>query len=288
MWICCGMRFSLLTLNLHTWQESDQLDKLDRIAQFAVEENVTAICLQECAQSRSAELIDEGPLRADNTGHLLRERLVVYGLKYSLAWDWSHYGFERYEEGSAVLSQLPFLGSCSQYVSGTDDPGTVQSRKVVMARLAVGPATVIDVYSVHLSPPAEGSESQTDALVGFVGDTPNLLEQMKPPPPKRRGPPRKRAAIEDPTVLTRLVCLAGDFNVTPDGHVPRLKEYGYLEASAAARDTQAGTGTFEDGRWIDYVFVKPAVRPQAASVVFHGDDRPCVSDHYGLVVEFEV
>lgn len=284
------MRFSLLTLNLHTWQESDQLGKLDRIAQFAVEENVTAICLQECAQSRDAELLDEGPLRADNTGHLLLERLVAYGLKYSMTWDCSHYGFERYEEGSAVLSQLPFLGSCSQYVSGTDDLETVESRKVVMARLAVGPATVIDVYSVHLSAPAEGSESQADALVGFVGDTPNLLEQMKPPPPKRRGPPRKRAVTEEPTALTRLVCLAGDFNVTPDEDAHRLKEHGYLEASAVARETQAvtGTGTFEDGRWIDYVFVKPAVRPQSASVVFHGGDRPRVSDHYGLVVEFEV
>lgn len=282
------MRFSLLTLNLHTWQEADQLDKLDRIAQFVVKENVTCICLQECAQSRDAELLDEGPLRADNTGHLLRERLVAYGLKYSMTWDCSHYGFERYEEGSAVLSQLPLLGSCSQYVSDSEVLESTHSRRVVMARQAVGPATVIDVYSVHLSPPADGLEAQVDALVGFVDATPKVLEQMKPPPPKRRGPPRKRAVTEDPTALTRLVCLAGSFNVTPDEQIPRLKERGYLEASAVARDTRAGTGTVEDGRWVDYVFVKPAVRPQSASVVFHGGDQPRVSDHYGLVAEFEV
>lgn len=282
------MRFSLLTLNLHTWQEADQLDKLDRIAQFVVKENVTCICLQECAQSRDAELLDEGPLRADNTGHLLRERLVAYGLKYSMTWDCSHYGFELYEEGSAVLSQLPLLGSCSQYVSDSEVLESTHSRRVVMARQAVGPATVIDVYSVHLSPPADGLEAQVDALVGFVDATPKVLEQMKPPPPKRRGPPRKRAVTEDPTALTRLVCLAGSFNVTPDEQIPRLKERGYLEASAVARDTRAGTGTVEDGRWVDYVFVKPAVRPQSASVVFHGGDQPRVSDHYGLVAEFEV
>ncbi len=282
------MRFSLLTLNLHTWQEADQLDKLDRIAQFVVKENVTCICLQECAQSRDADLLDEGPLRADNTGHLLRERLVAYGLKYSMTWDCSHYGFERYEEGSAVLSQLPLLGSCSQYVSDSEVLESTHSRRVVMARQAVGPATVIDVYSVHFSPPADGLEAQIDALVGFVDATPKVLEQMKPPPPKRRGPPRKRAVTEDPTALTRLVCLAGSFNVTPDEQIPRLKERGYLEASAVARDTRAGTGTVGDGRWVDYVFVKPAVRPQSASVVFHGGDQPRVSDHYGLVAEFEV
>ncbi len=281
------MRFSLLTLNLHTWQEADQLEKLDRVAQFVVEENITCLCLQECAQSREAEELDEA-LRADNAGHLIRERLERYGLKYSMTWECSHYGFERYEEGSAVLSQLPFLGSCSQYVSETEDREIVQSRKVVMARLAVGPNTVIDVYSVHLSPPGAGFETQVDSLVGFVASTPDLLEQMKPPRPKRRGPPRKRAAPQPSPIATRLVCLAGDFNETPEGGIGALGGHGYLEASAGARETQPGTGTTRDGRWIDYVFVKPALRPQSTSIVFHGGDRPPVSDHYGLVVEFEV
>ncbi|MFW6313809.1 MAG: endonuclease/exonuclease/phosphatase family protein [Spirochaetota bacterium] len=111
---------------------------------------------------------------------------------------------------------------------------------------------------------------------------------MKPPAPKRRGPPRKRVPVEAPPVSTRLICLAGDMNDTPEGHVKVLSAHGFLEASSRVREEAPDAGTFEDGRWIDYVFIKPALRPQGARVVFNGGDLAPVSDHYGVAVEFEV
>ena len=157
-----------------------------------------------------------------------------------------------------------------------------------MARLAAAPNAAIDVYSVRLSPPEHGLAEQIDALVHFVQQTPEMLEQMKPPPPKRRGPPRKRVPGDEPPGTARLICVAGSFHEEPQGGVRSLTQQGYLDATTTAREVAPHTGTFRDGRWIDYVFIRPALRPQSARVVFSGDDRAPVSDHYGVVVELEI
>ncbi|MFW6313810.1 MAG: hypothetical protein ACOC2N_07990 [Spirochaetota bacterium] len=134
------MRFSVLTLNLHTWQESDQIGKFDRIARYVAEENITCLCLQECGQSTTGEFLDNGEtLRTDNAAYLLQSKLGAHGLKYSLVWGYSHDSFGSYEEGVAILTQLPVLGNCARYVSETTNPANVQARNVVMARLAVSP-----------------------------------------------------------------------------------------------------------------------------------------------------
>lgn len=283
------MRFSVLSLNLHTWQEPDQLEKFDRIARYVAEENFTCLCLQACGQRTSSAFVEDSEtLRTDNAAYLLQSRLGVHGLKYSMVWGYSHDSFGSYEEGSAILTQLPILGNCARYVSESTNPANVDARNIVMARLAVSPNAVIDVYSVHLSRPEAGLEDQLDSLSEFVVETPDILEQMKPPAPKRRGPPRKRVPVEESPVSTRLICLAGDMNDEPDGSVKALATRGFLEASSRAREEGPDVGTREDGRWVDYVFIKPALRPQAARVVFNGKDAPPVSDHYGVAVEFEV
>ena len=230
------MRFSLLTLHLRSRQGPDEIDDLHRIARFIVDENISCVCLQECRQTPEADPVDDGPLRSDNAGHLIRERLLSYGLKYQLVWARSHQRDDGQDEGSAILSQLPILGSCSRFASSSEDPADDQARNVIMARLAAAPNAAIDVYSVHLSPPEHGLAEQIGSLVRFVQETPEELEQMKPPPPKRRGPPRRRGPGDEVPITTRLICLAGDFNAAPDGEVRSLPEAGYLDASSIARD----------------------------------------------------
>lgn len=283
------MRFSLLTLNLHSYQEPESETKLKQTAELIARENVTTVCVQECCQRKDGELLSPGsPIRRDNAARVLADRLAEYGQKYDYVWDWSHYGFEHYEEGSAVISQLPILASTAGLVSEGSDPDDAHgSRKVVHARLAVSPEVVIDVYSVHLSDPGRGGAKQAKSLAEMVAETPEKLKEANPPRTSRRGHmklvPNAKLAPEP----VRLVFLAGDFNDTPDGPtIQWLTGSGFADSSTIAR--VAGSATFEDGRWIDYVLMRPVLRPTAGRVVFDGSSEPRVSDHSGVLLEFEV
>ncbi len=283
------MKFSLLTLNLHTYQEPDQDEKFERIARFAMQENITCLCFQECAQSTTASYLDKSEtVREDNAAHVIVRKLNDLGQKYGYVWDWAHIGFDVYEEGLAVVSQLPVLASTSELVSAGDDPtDAMGTRKVLHARLAVNTEMVIDVYSMHLSDPGHGGEEQVRALTGFVGRTPDLLREAAPPKQKRRGHLKLMSQEQIQRDPFRVVFVAGDLNDPPGGPMAAaMQRAGFADPSQSLRDD--GAGTFQDGRWIDYVFMKPLLKPTAGRVAFDGVAEPTVSDHMGVFLEFEV
>jgi hypothetical protein len=283
------MRFSVLTLNMKTVPR-DRSDALDEIVRFAAEENITSLCLQGCEQRDESPILeDRGPVRSDNTAAAIQAGLEHHGLKYSMGWDVSNRaGSSGIESGPAVLAQLPILSSCSRFVSASDDASDPGSRLAVMARLAIAPNAVIDVYSIQLSDPEHGMNDELQALFTFIEETPDVLERMKPPPPKRRGAPRKRPPVVEPVVSTRLICLAGGFGAEPDRLGDVLRGRNFLEASAAIRDSEGSLGTTRSGFWSDYIFIKPALRPQNPRLAFTGTDRPRMNEHHAVVVEFEV
>lgn len=289
------MRFSVLTLNLGSMPSSVQTESSDRLARFVADRNLTSICLQACEQSPDATLVDMGEaagpadadLRSDNPAYRLRAQLEEYGLKYGIVWKPAGKAMAGVESGPAILSQLPILGSSSRRLFREETHGS-QSGLAVMARLAVSPTAVIDLYDVELGSPAEGLAEQISALTGFVEDTPRVLQEMKPPAPRRRGPPRKKKPGDEPPEATRLLCVAGSINDEPEGDVQALSRAGYLEASAGARARLAEQGGARGGAWTDYVFIRPALRPQSSTRVFHGEDLEPFGEHSGVIVEFEV
>ena len=223
------MRFSLLTLNLNSVLASQRTGSIDRLARFVAEQNLTALCLQGCEQSQNASLVEtedsasagSAGVRWENPAYRLRSQLEEYGLKYGLAWEAAREPEAAIEEGPAILSQLPVLGRCSRDLSSSDR-ARGGPRFAVMARLAVSPTAVIDLYSVRLEgADSEGSE-QLSAVSSFVEDTPRMLDEMQPPLPKRRGPPRKKRLGDEPPVATRLICVAGSFDVASQGEVQAL------------------------------------------------------------------
>ena len=70
---------------------------------------------------------------------------------YRIHHDWSHLGFDRYREGSAILTRHELLGTDSGYVSTDQDPRSIGSRRVVLARVAVPYIGPVDIFSCHLS-----------------------------------------------------------------------------------------------------------------------------------------
>ena len=64
----------LLTLNCHSWQEENQIDKIKYLAKIIIEKDYDVIALQEVSQSVSAESVDS-KLKKDNFALLLQEEL---------------------------------------------------------------------------------------------------------------------------------------------------------------------------------------------------------------------
>lgn len=258
---------TILTLNLHTWQEPDQLAKFDRIADFIAANGVDIVCFQECAQHRDAPLLADGVLREDNAAHLMRERLRSRGLEYGLAWDWAHYGWSQWEEGVAVLSRLPMTDSASRWVSESRSrTDALGSRKVLRVRVEVPGFGPVDAYSAHLSWASAGLPTQVAALLDWIDDT------------------ETGAAA---------VIVAGDFNDEPGGvGYEAMRAAGFGDACEAAPPDSAPTA-FVTTTWktrIDHVWTRPGTGrlvPDSTRIVFTGDREPIVSDHFGVLARFE-
>lgn len=263
---------TLLSLNLHTWQEPDQLAKFDRIADFIAANGVEIVCLQECAQNRDSALLADGMLREDNAARLIQERLRARGMEYAMAWDWAHYGWDRWEEGIAVLSRLPMIDSESRWVSESRSRAdALGSRKVLRARIEVPGFGPVDAYSAHLSWASAGLPTQVTALLDWIDDT------------------ETGAAA---------VIVAGDFNDEPGGvGYEAMRAAGFGDAFEAAPPDSPPTATgraFVTTTWntrIDHIWTRPGtgrLAPVSTRIVFAGDGEPVVSDHYGILVRFAV
>ncbi len=246
-------RLKIMTLNLHCYQEDRQEEKFARIAKVIQELHVNVVCLQEVG-----ELWNEG--RGDwnsNAAKLIRDRL---GESFWLCTDWSHFGFARYREGTAILSRHPFLARDSKYVSATQNVYDIHAHKVVMAQIDVPYFGLLNVFSVHLSWWQNGFREQFENL--------------------HRWAESKRT----PDVAATLLC--GDFNnaANSQGYALLSREYDdqFFKANAQQIDRA------EDRR-IDYLLVKKgaALEVQSACRLFTRDDYGPVSDHEGYCAEFE-
>ncbi|MFN3334202.1 MAG: endonuclease/exonuclease/phosphatase family protein, partial [Caldilinea sp.] len=101
--------FKVMILNLHCYQEDDQLTKLAMIARAIQELKVDVVCLQEVAEHWN----DGAGDWASNTARIIYEQLPQ---PFYLTTDWSHRGFDHYREGAAILSRYPFLRTEARYV----------------------------------------------------------------------------------------------------------------------------------------------------------------------------
>jgi endonuclease/exonuclease/phosphatase family metal-dependent hydrolase len=140
--------FLVLTLNLHTYQEARQNEKLNMITDVIGKMKVDFICFQECAQNKYSA-ITGGIIREDNMALIISQRIMEkYQANYHFAWNWSHYGWEVWEEGVAVLSRFPIIHSEDRYVSTTTGTGSITSRKVIYASCQA-PGGLFNIFSAH-------------------------------------------------------------------------------------------------------------------------------------------
>lgn len=278
---------TILTLNMHTYQETDQDAKLDLIVQAIARLDIDLIALQENAQNRYAAVVTNiggVSIKDDNMTLILQQRLQEnYGLDFYFTWAWAHYGWTEWEEGLAVLSRTPLTDTTNFYISTSKSVSDIASRKVVCARTDIPRlGDTIEMASVHTHWMTSLADTEPRSQVSKVRDF-----------------------MEYRLTASDLGLVAGDYNSQPTESDPRWS-LGYLtmvsnslyldtflEYQPAANNMPENSiydtvkGDYP-GR-IDYIFMRTNSLYQVLSsqIVFKAGLLGQVSDHFGVLTRLQ-
>ncbi|MBM6615493.1 endonuclease/exonuclease/phosphatase family protein [Desemzia sp. RIT804] len=265
-----------LTLNTHSWMEDEPLKKLEDLCAAITRHSFDVIALQEVNQLMTAPAVNQSLLttfsaannehfiKEDNFAFLLQQKLREKGLEYYWTWEPSHIGYDRYDEGLAVLSLKPIQEVCSFFASENTAYDDYKSRKVLGIKSA-------DhwFFNLHLG----WWQDEHDPFSAQWKKCTALFDTLKEP-----------------------IVLLGDFNnpahIEQEGYalvtqswfdtytLAEQKDSGYTVAEAIDGWTEN-----QSGLRIDYIFVDRSVKTSSSQVIFNGINEPVVSDHFGVAVE---
>jgi maltose 6'-phosphate phosphatase len=272
------VRLRALTLNLHCWQESDALEKLYTVARAIAKEGIDVVMFQEAAQHKDALVasIHHGvEIKSDNAVAIVAQHLLSeFNLTYEFAWDYSHLGWEVWEEGIAVLTRGTIKNVESHWVSTSQSTSDWLSRKMLIADIEIDNQQ-FRVASTHL---------------GWWNYEREPFDQQF-------------TRVQSLTFANmQSTLLAGDFNVaasTPGYHYMmndsnlvdcylECHPHDLLQPTIGGRIDGWEVGD-ADGQRIDYMLVdrRGNLQPMDARIIFADGDYGLVSDHFGVLVDFE-
>ncbi|MHC1683618.1 MAG: endonuclease/exonuclease/phosphatase family protein [Clostridiaceae bacterium] len=259
----------LLTLNCHSWLEENQEEKMKVIAKTIAEKDYDVIALQEVNQSINANILFDN-IKKDNFSLVLLSELRKLGNKeYKILWDFSHIGFDKYQEGVSIITKHEIIekGAYSFFLSKSEDIGFWKTRKVVGASIKINDE-IIDFYSCHLGWWNDDEEP-------FKNQVDRLIENTK---------------------SDRLTFYMGDFNnnafLNGEGY-DYLINKGLKDTYKMAKEKDSGvTVTGKIAGWdsnktglrIDLILANKEIEVEYSKVIFNGKNRIVVSDHYGVEV----
>ncbi|MCS5420446.1 MULTISPECIES: endonuclease/exonuclease/phosphatase family protein [Psychrilyobacter] len=257
----------LLTLNCHSWQEENQLEKIKYLAETIYERDYDVVALQEVSQHRESQII-YGNIREDNFALLLVEELKKLGTAYNFIWDFSHYGYDIYEEGVALLSKQPFTDVQSFYISQSEGIENWKSRKIIGGSVEFK-GEAYSFYSCHT-----GWWSDAEEPFRYQGE--KILEISKNTDNK--------------------VFFMGDFNndanIIGEGYEFLIKN-GLTDTFTAAKIKDDGcTVPGEIAGWeddiskkrLDLILAGTPVEVYSSNVIFNGKNKNIISDHFGVEI----
>lgn len=279
------MELSLLTLNLHTYQQHagpcpfSTIHQHERevqiIAQAIAESRLDVICFQEVGEYMHDPISNPYGESPSNMAFRICRRLRNWGLWYHVHQDWSHIGFHRWREGTAIMSRYRLLHNHSAYVSSDQSKDNYMSRKVTLSCIDVPRFGLLHVANAHLS----------RAHHGFYDEYSRLSELVRS---------RLHFGI-------RADLLAGDFNAPAGedaynrvvGNAEYVDQYCELHPDRFREPSHRGQiDGWEDGaaQRIDYVFKRNGspMQIQSMDVIFNGNHYPIVSDHFGYLARFRL
>lgn len=261
----------ILTLNCHSWQETNQIEKIQHLAQTIQEENYDVIALQEVSQSIKSQYVC-GNKKQGNFGLVLLAQLKKLGVgDYEIAWDFSHIGYDMYEEGLAIITKHPIVKQDAFFISESKDTSYWKTRKIVRATIAYQ-GKHITFYSCHLG-------WWNDEEEPFQGQADHLIQSVN------EG---------------ELSFLMGDFN--NDARL-RGEGYDYLiqqglydtydlaktkDEGTTVQGNIAGWDANEKNLRIDLILSNRPIIVTSSKVIFNGVNRNVISDHFGVEVQMSI
>ena len=255
----------VLTLNLHSYQEEDQLEKFEEIGDKIAELQVDIACFCEASQSltnKADKIVEE-----DNALKIICDRVNSKSKDhYEVKWEFSHYGFTVYEEGLGIITKLPVVKTESRYVSKSRSLFDFRSRKILKVTLQDG-KDLVDVFVVHTNienDPYDPFENQFAHIQSWI-------EESK----------------------DHKVILAGDFGIEPNSRsYDRLIEMDYIDYYGVYKPEGMYDYTFinpvgleflhEHKQRLDYIIGKEGYSCKFASYYFNDKQ---VSDHVAVYCE---
>ncbi|AYE33625.1 endonuclease/exonuclease/phosphatase family protein [Clostridium septicum] len=261
---------NLLTLNCHSWQEDNQLDKIKVLARIIKDNKYDVIALQEVSQIISGELISK--LSKENYISILLEALKALGeTSYKCIWDFSHIGYDIYEEGLAIITRHKIKEWKSFYVSKDTNIKNYKTRKIIEVKIEVNNKDY-KFYSCHLG-------WWDDLEEPFKDQVDKLIDSLD----------KKYINI-----------IMGDFNndalIRNEGYDYLLSkglfDTYYLAREKGERFTVEGKiDGWEDNKSskvLDFILVNEKVNVVESKIIFNNKNEVKVSDHYGVQVKIEV
>ena len=261
----------VLTLNAHSWREANSEDKIAYLASVIVEKDYDLIALQEVNQMTDAAYIEGSHLRSNNYMVVLLDEIKKQGgCEYYSYWQISKILDGYYEEGSCILSKTSILEEATFTVSSATENSSRKKRNIMRITTEYK-GEKVDVYTCHF---------------GWWHDE---IEPFKPQWERLRPHIRKN----------RLSLLLGDFNnnanIRNEGYDYLLNE-GLWDTYTLAKEKDNGaTVQGEISGWqgneldlrIDLVMANRKLEVKSSKVIFNGDNKEVVSDHYGVEVEID-
>ncbi|MDQ0232558.1 endonuclease/exonuclease/phosphatase family protein [Metabacillus malikii] len=261
----------LLTLNCHSWQEEDQLNKIKILANTIKERDYDIIALQEVSQLVKGNNIGLKVNEGNFVSVLLDELQKIGVTNYVYHWDCSHIGYDKYEEGLAVLSKHKIVNKTSFYISHSNDIEYWKTRKIVGISINNGNEE-ISFYSCHLgwwNDEEEPYSNQVDTLIKEV-ETKGRYFLMG----DFNNDANKREEGYDYILNKGLFDLYHLAPIKDDGYTVDGNIAGWEQNVQAIR--------------IDCIFSNFPVETVSSQVIFNGKNKPIISDHYGVEVEIKL
>lgn len=257
----------LLTVNVHSWLENHQLEKIKILAATIIERDYDVIALQEVNQTMTASIVKDD-IKSDNYGLILLNEIekLKEGV-YQYFWSNSHIGYSKYDEGIAILTKLPVKKVDEFYCSNSHSLDSISSRKIIGITVTHNEVDY-NCYSCHINLPQTENENQVENIQRILD----------------------RQSSEIPSILL------GDFNTdafSDQENYQNILDLGLYDTYqlARAKDNGVTVNKAIDGwkkqsqeKRIDYILTTEKLEVISSKVIFNDINYPVISDHFGLEV----